>query len=201
MKLYFSPGACSLAPHIALLQAGLPFDTERVSLRTKLTAGGADYRAINPKGYIPALELKDGTVLTEVPVLLQYIADQAPASKLAPAPGSMERYRLMEWLNYLAAEVHKRFSPLFAPGATDEVKAAAWNSLAVPLSFLNGRVDPARNLMGEDFTVADAYLYTILNWAGFAKFSLNDWPALQAWHARAGGLPQVADAMRREGLA
>lgn len=201
MKLYFSPGACSLAPHIALLWTGLPFEAERVSLRTKLTTAGADYRLINPKGYVPALELSDGAVLTEVPALLQYIADQTPESGLAPAFGGIERYRLMEWLNYLAAEVHKRFSPIFAPGASEEAKQAAWARLAAPLSFLAGKVDAERNLMGGQFTVADAFLYTILNWAGFAKFSLADWPTLVAWHARIGSLPVVQEAMRREGLA
>jgi glutathione S-transferase len=200
MKLYFSPGACSLAPHIALLVTGLPFLAERVSMRTKLTAGGQDYRQINSKGYVPALELDSGLVLTENAALLQYVADQAPESGLAPAAGSVARYQLMEWLSYLSSEVHKRFSPLFAPGATDAGKEAAWAALAGPLGFLASKVDGERNLMGAPFTVADAYLFAILNWVGFAQFSLTDWPALQAYHARIGALPVVAEAMRREGL-
>lgn len=200
MKLYFSPGACSLAPHIALLATGSPFQAERVSLRTKLTAGGRDYRQLNPKGSVPALELDHGMVLTENVALLLYVADQAPESGLAPADGSFARYQLVEWLSYLASEVHKRFSPLFTPGLTEQGRETAWAALAGPLGFLASKVDGERNLMGASFTVADAYLFAILNWVGFAKFSLNDWPALQAYHARIGTLPVVVEAMRREGL-
>ncbi|MBQ5950362.1 glutathione transferase GstA [Massilia sp. ST3] len=201
MKLYFAPGACSLAPHLVLLQLGLPFSTERVSLRTKLTKDGADYRSVNPKGQLPALVLDDGTVLTENAAVLQYIADQAPESGLAPALGSFARYRLMEWLSYLSTEVHKRFSPMFSPAVTAEIREAAWTSLAAPLTYLAGKVDGEHYLMGEQFTVADAYLFAILNWIGFAKFTMNDWPTLQAYHSRVAALPAVQEAMRREGLA
>ena len=201
LKLFFAPGACSLAPHLILLQLGLPFTAERVSLRTKLTKDGVDYRTINPKGQLPALELDDGKLLTENAAVLQYIADQAPESGLAPAPGSFARYQLMEWLSYLSTEVHKRFSPMFSPGCTDEIREAAWRSLAAPLTYLAGKVDGARYLMGEQFTVADAYLFAILNWIGFAKFTMNDWPTLQAYHARVAALPAAQEAMKHEGLA
>jgi glutathione S-transferase len=201
MKLYVSPGACSLAPHIALIAAGLPFSVERVSLKTKAIASGGDFRDINDKGSVPALVLDDGKVLTEAVVLLQYIADQAPAAGLAPAYGSVERYRVMEWLNYIAMELHKRFTPIFTPGCTEEGRTAAWAALAHPLNYLARKLEGGAFLTGESFTIADAYLFTVLNWAGFAKFSLADWPALQAYQARVGALPAVQEALRAEGLA
>ena len=200
MKLYLSPGACSLAPHIVLLASGLPHVTEHVNLRTKQTDSGEDFRAINPKGQVPALVLADGRVLTEGQVILQYLADQAPGSALAPACGSFERYQLMEWLAYLSTELHKRFSPLFAPGASDAAREAAWAGLAGPLTHVANSIDPAGYLIGAGFTVADAYLFTILGWVGFAKFSLDDWPALQAYQERVGSLPAVREALRHEGL-
>ncbi|CAN7207804.1 glutathione transferase GstA [Massilia sp. LjRoot122] len=201
MKLYVSPGACSLAPHIALIAAGLPFSVERVSLKTKAIAGGGDFREISDKGSVPALQLDDGRVLTEAAVLLQYIADQAPAANLAPAPGSFERYQVMEWLNYIATELHKRFTPIFTPGCTEEGRNAAWAALARPLGYLAGKLDGGEFLMGSQFSIADAYLFTVLNWAVFARFSLDDWPALQAYQARVGAIPFVQEAMRAEGLA
>lgn len=200
MKLYFSPGACSLAPRIALIAAGLPFDSERVNLRTKLTAGGEDFRAINPKGYVPALALEDGHLLTENQVILQYVADQAPASALAPAAGTFEHYESMEWLAWTSAELHKRFSPIFTPGASGEAKEAAWADLAAPLTYVAGQIGDDGYLMGDDFTVADAYLFTVLNWVGFTSFSLDHWPALQAYQARIKTLPAVQEALRQEGL-
>lgn len=200
MKLYFSPGACSLAPHIALLATGMPFATERVSMRTKQTAGGEDFRVLNPKGYVPALALEDGRLLTENQVILQYLADQAPASGLAPAYGSFERYQLMEWLAWLSSELHKRFSPLFMPGTTEQGREAAWAALAAPLTFAADHLGDEGYLTGPQFTVADAYLFAILNWVGFAKFSLDAWPVLQAYQARVAELPVVREALRREGL-
>ncbi|QOY93929.1 glutathione transferase GstA [Massilia sp. UMI-21] len=200
MKLYVSPGACSLAPHIALIAAGLPFTVERVSLKTKAIAGGGDFRDINPKGSVPALQLDDGKVLTEAAVLLQYIADQAPDANLAPPYGSFERYQVMEWLNFIATDLHKRFTPIFTPGCTEEGRLAAWAALARPLDYLAGKLDAGEFLMGSQFSIADAYLFTVLNWAAFAKFSLNDWPALQAYQARVGAIPAVQQAMRDEGL-
>lgn len=201
MKLFVSPGACSLAPHIALIAAGLPFSVERVSMKTKAIANGGDYREINDKGSVPALQLDDGRVLTEAAVLLQYIADQAPAANLAPALGSFERYQVMEWLNYIATELHKRFTPLFTPGCTEAGRTAAWAALARPLGYLAGKLEGGEFLMGSRFSIADAYLFTVLNWAVFAKFSLDDWPALQAYQARVGAIPAVQEAMRAEGLA
>ena len=201
MKLYVSPGACSLAPHIALTIAGLPFTVERVSLKSKAMAGGGDFREINDKGSVPALQLDDGRVLTEAAVLLQYIADQAPASGLAPAHGSFERYQVMEWLNYIATEVHKRFTPIFTPGCTEEGREAAWAALARPLGYLAGKLENRQFLMGERFNIADLYLFTVLNWVGFAKFSLDAWPALQAYQARVAAIPAVQEALRAEGLA
>ena len=201
MKLYVSPGACSLAPHIALIAAGLPFSVERVSMKTKAIASGGDFREINDKGSVPALQLDDGKVLTEAAVLLQYIADQAPAAQLAPAFGSFERYQLMESLNYVATELHKRFTPMFAPGCSEEGRAAAWANLARPLNYVAGKLAGGEFLMGSQFTIVDAYLFTVLNWAGFAKFSLADWPVLQAYQARVAALPAVQQAMRAEGLA
>lgn len=201
MKLYISPGACSLAPHIALIAAGLPFAVERVNLKTKAIASGGDYRDINDKGALPALQLDDGRVLTEAAVLLQYVADQAPGANLAPAHGTFERYQVMEWLNYIATEVHKRFTPLFTPGCTEDGRSAAWAALARPLGYLAGKLEGRAFLTGETFTIADAYLFTVLNWAQFAKFSLDDWPALQAYQARIGAIPAVQEALRAEGLA
>lgn len=201
MKLYVSPGACSLAPHIALTIAGLPFTVERVSLKSKAMAGGGDFREINDKGSVPALQLDDGRVLTEAAVLLQYIADQAPASGLAPAHGSFERYQVMEWLNYIATEVHKRFTPIFTPGCTEEGRETAWAALARPLGYLAGKLENSQFLMGERFNIADLYLFTVLNWVGFAKFSLDAWPALQAYQARVAAIPAVQEALRAEGLA
>jgi len=201
MKLYFSPGACSLAPHIALIIAGIPFSAERVSLKTKLTASGSDFRDINDKGSVPALQLDNGKVLTEAAVLLQYIADQAPAAGLAPAAGTVERYELMAWLNYIATELHKRFTPLFTPGCTEEGRSAAWAALARPLGYIAGKLDGRDFLAGASFSIADAYLFTVLNWAMFAQFSLDDWPVLQAYQARVGAIPAVQEAMRAEGLA
>ena len=201
MKLFISPGACSLAPHIALVATGLPFSVERVSLKTKAIAGGGDFRDINDKGSVPALQLDDGKVLTEAAVLLQYIADQAPDARIAPAHGSFERYQVMEWLNYIATELHKRFTPIFTPGATEEGRTAAWAALARPLGYIAGKLENSDYLVGGQFSIADAYLFTVLNWAVFAKFSLNDWPVLQAYQARVGAIPAVQEAMRAEGLA
>ncbi|MEM8512765.1 glutathione S-transferase [Massilia sp. MP_M2] len=200
MKLYFSPGAGSLAPRIALIAAGLPFESELVNLRTKVTASGDDFRAINAKGYVPALALDDGRLVTETQVILQYVADQAPDSALAPAHGTFERYGLMEWLSWTSTELHKRFSPIFAPGASKEAKEAAWANLAAPLTYVADQIGADGYLIGDRFTVADAYLFTVLNWVGFTRFSLESWPALQAYQARIRTLPAVQEGLRQEGL-
>ncbi|GAB3427844.1 glutathione transferase GstA [Massilia solisilvae] len=200
MKLYFSPGACSLSPRIVLNEAGIPFTAEQVDVRKKVTASGADFRTINPKGYVPALQLDDGKVLTEGAAIVQYIADLAPASNLAPAAGSFARYQLMEWLNYIAAEVHKGFSPLFMPGTSDDAKAAARTAVGNRLNYIEQQMAGHDYLMGSQFTVADAYLFTVLGWCGYVGMSLDDWPALKSYMARVGGRPAVQQALRDEGL-
>lgn len=200
MKLYFSPGACSLSPHIVLLEAGLQFDTEKVSLSNKKTASGADYTEINPKGYVPALRLDTGEVLTEGPAIVQYLADKAPEKKLAPPAGSMERYRLVEWLNFISTELHKSFSPLFRPNTPEETKQAARNTLATRFGFVAKQLEGKDYLMGNQFTVADAYLFTVMNWAGMVKLDLSPWPVLQAYQKRVAARPAVHAAMTAEGL-
>jgi glutathione S-transferase len=200
MKLYFSPGACSLSPHIVLLEAGMRFTAERVDLGKKLTAGGADFRAINPKGYVPALEMDDGSVLTEGPAIVQYLADQAPGSKLLPPVGAIARYRVLEWLNFISAELHKNFGALFNPAATEDMKNAARSSIANRLAYVSRELEGKDYLLGAQFTVADAYLFTVASWAGHVQIDLSDWPALQAFLARVGARPAVQQALRDEGL-
>lgn len=200
MKLYFAPGACSLATHIALFEAGIPFTAERVDLKSKQTAGGADFRAINPKGYVPALQLDGDVVLTEGPALLQYVADQAQPGQLAPAAGTLQRYQLIGWLTYLNSEVHKSFGPLFNPGASDDAKAGARAALAQRFGFLERTLE-GREFLMDQYTVADSYLFTVLGWCNWVKLSLADWPGLQAYVARIGTRPAVQHALRAEGLA
>ena len=200
MKLYFSPGACSLSPRIVLREAGLDFTAEQVDLRSKQTAGGADYRLVNPKGAVPALMLKDGAVLTEGPAIVQFLADLAPEKNLAPVAGSFERYRLIEWLNYIGTEVHKGFSPLFNRAASQEMRDAAIATLKTRFDHLARSLEGRDYLMGERFTVADAYLFTVLNWAGFTGVDLAPWPVLKAFHARVGARPAVQQALTDEGL-
>jgi glutathione S-transferase len=200
MKLYFSPGACSLSPHIALLEAGLAFTTERVDIRKKLTASGADYLAINPKGYVPALELDNGSVLTEGPAIVQYIADLAPEKQLAPAAGSAEHYHAIEWLNYIGTELHKNFGALFNPAASDDAKAGARALLAKRFAYVAAQLEGREYLVGERFSVADGYLFTVTNWAQVVRFDLAPWPVLQAYQARIAARPAVQQAMRDEGL-
>ena len=200
MKLYFSPGACSLSPHIILQEAGLPFTTEKVNIRTKLTASGADFNAINRKGYVPALELDNGTILTEGPAIVQYIADQAPEKQLTPARGSAEHYQMLEWLNFIGTEIHKNYSPLFNTAASDDAKAGARAMLARRFTFVAGHLDGRDYLVGERFSVADAYLFTVANWAAVVQLDLSPFPALQAYQARIAARPAVQQAMRDEGL-
>lgn len=200
MKLYFSPGACSLSPHIVLLEAGLAFSAERVDLGKKLTAGGADFRRINPNGYVPALALDDGTVLTEGPAIVQYLADSAPQAGLLPAVGDVERYRALGWLNYISTELHKNFSPLFKPDSTDDIRERARKLLALRLDHVARHLEGRDFLVGNRFGVADAYLFTVLGWTDILKFSLADWPQLQDFRARIGQRPAVQQALREEGL-
>lgn len=200
MKLYYSPGACSLAPHIALLEAGYAYDLEKVDIPNKKTASGADYWQINPKGYVPALQLDDGTVLSEVGVILQYLADQKPAAGLAPAAGTMARYHLMEWLNFVATEVHKSIGALFNPKMTPEMKVVQQGVIERRLNALEKMMAGKPYLMGDAFSVADAYLYTVLNWTRIHKIDLAPWPNIVAFMVRVAARPQVQAAMRAEGL-
>jgi len=200
MKLYFKPGACSMAPHIALRETGSAFELEKVDLATHQTAAGEDYLRINPKGYVPALRLDDGTVLTEAGVVLQYIADQPPGGTLAPRAGTMERYRLMEWLNFLATEVHKSFSPFFNPKAPPEVKDYSLRLLTRRLGYLGAQLGDRPFLTGDRFTVADCYLFTLLNWCNLHRIDLAQWPTLKDYMARVAARPSVRDTMKAEGL-
>lgn len=200
MKLYFSPGACSLSPHIVLLEAGLEFTTEQVDLRAKLTASGADYRAINPKGYVPALELDDGRVLTEGPAVVQYLADLAPEQGLAPPHGSFERYQLMSLLNFISVELHKNYSPLFRPDNAEEIKQLARQNLAQRYPYIEQQLEGKTYLLEERFSVADAYLFTVTNWAARVNVDLSAFGNLQAFQARVAARPAVQQALRDEGL-
>ena len=200
MKLYFSPGACSMAPHIVLFETGLPFTAELVNLRTGLTAGGADFTKINPNGYVPALELKDGTVLTEGPAITQFLADLKPASNLAPANGTLERYQLVSLLNFISTEIHKNFSPLFDPDAGADVQRDRRATLARRFAYLEQELGGKHFLTGDTFTIADAYLFTVLRWAAIVKVDLSDFSRLQAYLARVAMRPSVQQAQRAEGL-
>lgn len=200
MKLYLSPGACSLSPHIVLRESELPFTVEKVSLSDKKTESGTDYATINPKGYVPALQLDSGDILTEGPAIVQYVADQVPGKKLIPAAGSIERYRVIEWLNFISTEIHKTFGPLFNKGASEESRQAARDKLATRFDYVDGHLRKNGFLMGDQFTVADAYLFTVLNWAGFVKMPLDRWSAMRDYHQRIAARPAVRAAMTAEGL-
>ncbi len=198
MKLYFSPGACSLSPHIVLRELGLPFETVQVDLGSKKTRDGSDFWKINPKGYVPTLQLDDGSILTEGPAIVQYLADLKPASGLAPANGSFARYRLQEWLNFISTELHKQFSPLFNPALPDGVKQAQKERLAMRFGEIVAAMGGAPWLMGDAFTVADAYLYTVLTWAAYVGVDLAPFPALQAYLQRVEARPAVQAALAAE---
>ena len=200
MKLFLKPGSCSLASHIVLEEIGRPYDTETVDLAKKLTASGADFWAINPKGYVPALLLDDGDLLTEGPAILQYLADLAPELQLAPANGSKARYQLQSWLTFIGTEVHKNFSPFFNPAATPEMKDLARANLQRRLAYTHEQLAGRPFLMGETFSVADAYLFTVLSWAKFIKLDLSDWPNLTAFQTRVAARPAVQRALKAEGL-
>ncbi|HUK09118.1 MAG TPA: glutathione transferase GstA [Stellaceae bacterium] len=200
MKLYFFPGACSLSPHIALREAGLPFDLEQVDLKAKTTKSGADYRAVNPKGSVPALGLDNGEVLTEAAVIVQYIADRKPEAKLLPAVGTMDRVRVQEWLNYVATEIHKGLGPLFNPNLPAEAKAIMKENLAARFELLSKHLEKRSFLHGDAFTVADGYLFTVLGWTKWLEIDLGKWPVLAAYRERIENRPAVQAAMRVEGL-
>ena len=200
MKLYYLSGACSQASNIALREAGLKFELVKVDRHTKKAADGLDFNEVNPKGYVPALTLDNGEVLTENVALLQYIADRNPAAKLAPAAGTMERYRLMEWLSFINSELHKGFSPLFRQDAPEDTKQYARNHLTTRLDYLQRAWGAKTFVMGDQFTVADAYLFTVLSWSAHANLDISKWPQLQRFVERVGARPHVIEARKAEGL-
>src|SRR6188472_364242 len=199
MKLYYAPGACSLAPHIALSESGVPYTTERVDLRTHTYGNGVDYYGVNPKGYVPVLELDDGERLTEVAVILQYIADRKPGT-LAPAFGSIELYRTMEWLNFIATEIHKGLAPLWKPTTPEDYKPVVLEAVGKRFDFVAQALGDKPYLTGDRFTIADAYLYTIANWHRFLKFDVARWPAIEAFLARVAERPAVHTVLVAERL-
>lgn len=201
MKLYFSPGVCSLSPHIVLEESGLAYNTEQVDLRTKITATGADYSAVNPKGYVPALELDNGVLLTEGPAIIQFLADQVPDRQLAPANGTLARYQLQSWLTFIGTELHKSFTPFFKPDSTPDMKAAAQANLKQRLGYVNTELAGREYLLPEGYSVADIYLFVVLSWARVIKLDLPPWPQLQAFQARVGARPAVQRTLKAEGLA
>ena len=200
MKLYLKPGACSLSPHIVLQELGLAHETETVDLAKKVTASGANFLDINPKGYVPALMLDDGTLLTEGPAIVQYLADLHPEAKLAPPNGSLARYQLQSWLTYIGTELHKNFTPFFNPAASAEMKTQAGAMLQRRFALVESELASKSYLMGEDFTVADAYLFTVTSWAKFIHFDLSAFPQLQAFQTRMAARPAVQRALKAEGL-
>lgn len=200
MKLYYAPGACSLASHIVLNELGLAHEVEAVDLKSKKTASGKDYRSISSKGLVPALVLDDGQLLTEGAAIVQYLADQVPAKKLAPANGTMERYRLQEWLNFLGTELHKNFSGLFNPTSPDSVKETLRTMLGNRLEYVMQQLVGKKFLLGDDFSVADAYLFTILGWGQYVNIDIAKWPALKEYHGRISIRPSVHATLKAEGL-
>jgi glutathione S-transferase len=200
MKLYYSPGACSLAPHIALHEAGLAFEAIAAPTKTHKLPDGTDYYTINPLGYVPFLTLDDGRGLHEVAVLLQYIADQAPAKNLAPISGTFERYKMQEWLNVVATEFHKGFSPLFTPGMPEEAKAMAKERLLGRLKWLDGELAGKQTLLGEQFTVADIYAFVVTSWGQYVGVDIAPFANIVAWRARVAARPATTTAMKAEGL-
>ncbi len=201
MKLYYLPGACSMAANIALREAGLAFDLVKVDRQTKRGADGLDFNEVNPKGYVPALTLDSGETLTENVAVLQYIGDRNPAAKLAPAAGTMERYRLIEWLAFINSEIHKSFGPLFRKDAPEDTKAYARKNITTRAGWLDSSWGSRSFVMGEQFTVADPYLFVVLGWGARAGVDIGQWPKLQAFLTRVGARPHVLEALKAEGLA
>jgi len=198
MKLYFTPGACSLSPHIVLRELGLRFDLVRVDPTTKQTADGHDFREINPHGYVPALVLDDGSVLTEGPAIVQYLADQVPAAGLAPANGTFARYKLQEWLNFISTEIHKTFSPLFKADTPEVVKESQKTKLALRLDVVERTLGKQDYLLPSGFSVADVYMFTVLSWARFFHIGLDRWPGVSRFMQRVGERPVVKAAVEFE---
>ena len=200
MKLYYSPGACSLSPHIALREAGLAFEPVLASTKSHQLQDGTDYYGINPLGYVPMLELDDGTRLREGPAIVQYIADQVPTKNLAPANGTLPRYRLQEWLTFIGTEIHKTFSPLFNPAMPEEAKKLSREKLASRFAWIDSELKNKQYLMGDSFSVADCYLFTVSNWTKPMNIDLAPYPNLVAYRERVAARPAVQEAMKAEGL-
>lgn len=200
MKLYYSPGACSLSPHIAMYEAGLQFEAIMAPTKTHKLPDGSDFYAVNPLGYVPFLTLDDGRTLHEGPAIVQYIADQAPDKHLAPAVGSFERYKLQEWLNLISTELHKGFSPLFTPNMPEEAKTIAKERLVSRLKWVDGELTGKQYLMGDQYTVADGYLFVVTNWGQYVGVDVSPFANLVAYRARVGARPAVIAAMKAEGL-
>ena len=200
MKLYYNPGACSLSPHIVLCESGLAFEPVFADMKTHKLSGGTDYYGINPKGYVPCLELDSGDRLTEGPAIVQYIADQVPAKNLAPANGTMARYRLQEWLNFITSELHKGFSPLFNPAVPEEYNVMARAKLSDRLGWVDTQLEGKSYLMGDNFSVADAYLFTVAGWGKFVGVDITGMKSLTAFVGRIAARPAVQEAMKAEGL-
>jgi glutathione S-transferase len=201
MKLYYLKGACSLASYISLCEAGVKFDAAAVDRQTRKTSDGEDFAQINPKGYVPTLRLDNGEVLTENVAVLQYIADQAPPGKLAPQAGTLPRYRMIEWLAFVNSELHKAVSPIFNPAAGEEVKNFARTNLTRRLDWLDKEWGKRQFLMGDQFTVADAYLWVVFGWLPRIGFDTAKWPNIKAFHERVAQRPAVQQALKGEGLA
>ncbi|MFS2224151.1 glutathione transferase GstA [Pantoea sp. B65] len=199
MKLFYCPGACSLAPHIVLEEAGLGFTLERVDLKTRRTESGEDFLTINSKGYVPALQLENGKLLTEGAVISQYLADLKPETQLIPAAGE-SRYQLLEWMTFISTELHKNMGALYNPALSADWRAAVTATLTKRIDWLAAALGDKSGLQGAGFTIADAYLFTVLNWSGHVGFSLDKWPTLQAYRANIARRPAVIRAMKAEGL-
>ncbi|MBF9234955.1 glutathione transferase GstA [Microvirga alba] len=200
MKLYYAPGACSLAVHITAREGNLPITLEKVDLAARKTETGADFAAVNPKGYVPALTLQDGATMTEVAALVQFLADKSPDAKLAPANGTMERYRLQEWLAFISSEVHKGFAPLWKPDTPEATKQTSKDRLATRFAYLDKTLANQPYLTGSQFTVADAYLFTVVNWVNFLGMDISAYANLKAFMERVSARPKVQEALIAEGL-
>lgn len=200
MKLFYTPGACSLSPHIVLCELALPHELVKVNLATQQTEDGRDFTTINPKGYIPALLLDDGELITEGPAIVQYLADLKPEAGLLPPAGTLARVRVQEWLTFIGTELHKNLTPLFKPTASADWKAAASSNIERRFAYLDDILNGRDYLTGSEFSVADAYLFTVINWTFFLKMSLAEWPALVDYHHRIATRPAVQEALRSEGL-
>ena len=200
MKLYFAPGACSLSPHIVAREAGIDLQLEKVDTKSHTFGSGSDFYGVNPKGYVPALEIKPGEILTEGPAIVQYLGDQKPGSGIVPAAGTLERYRLQEMLGYINSEIHKSYSPLWNPNTKPEQADASREYLKKRYAYVEGLLATREYLVGNEFSAADAYLFTVTNWAQYVKLDLSGFPNLQAFQKRVAARPAVQQALKEEGL-